>query len=147
MIQAIKNLNLLQKKGKYNQNNSIKFETKSIKSSFCDYFDAFILVAGDTIVVASFCDYSDAFILVAGDTTVAAKNNKDVAFKNCTPFSTCKTEINDMFIDEANHIYIAMSMFNLIEYSDDYSDKSRSLWHFKRDEVPANNADLSTDHS
>ena len=107
----------------------------------------FILVAGDTTVAASFCDYSDAFILVAGDTTVAANNNKDVAFKDCTPFSTCKTEINDMFIDEANHIYIAMSMFNLIEYSDDYSDKSRSLWHFKRDEVPANNADLSIDHS
>ena len=31
-------------KNKYNQNSSIKFETKSIKSSLCDYSDAFILV-------------------------------------------------------------------------------------------------------
>ena len=136
MIQAMKNLNLLQKmyikdsqavKGKFDQNNSIKFETESLKSSLCDY--------------------SDAFILVTGDTRVAANNDTDVAFKNCPPFSTCKTEINDVFIDEANHIYITMAMYNLIEYSDNYSDTSGSLWQFKRDEVPANNADLTINNS
>ena len=77
-------------KGKYNQKNSIKFETESIESSLCDY--------------------SDVFILVTGDITVTADNNTDVAFKNCAPFSTCKTEINDVFIDEANHIYIALPL-------------------------------------
>ena len=55
--------------------------------------------------------------------------------------STCKTVINDVFVDEANHIYIAMPIHNLIEYSDNYSDTSESLWYFKRDEVPDNNAD------
>ena len=73
-------------KGKYNQNSSVKFETESIKPSLCDY--------------------SDAFILVAADITVTANNDTDVAFKNWAPFSTCKTEINGVFIDEANHIYI-----------------------------------------
>ena len=52
-----------------------------------------------------------------------------------------------MFIDEANHIYTAMSMYNLIEYSDNYSDASGSLWLFKRDEVPNNRADLTIDNS
>ena len=52
-----------------------------------------------------------------------------------------------MFVDEANHIYIAMPMCNLIEYSDNYSGTSGSLWQFERDEVPANNADLSVDNS
>ena len=33
-------------------------------------------------------------------------------------------------------------MYNLIEYCDNYSVPSGSLWLFKRDEVPANNADL-----
>ena len=61
--------------------------------------------------------------------------------------STCKTEINDVFIDETNHIYIAMPMYNMIEYSDNYSDTSVSLCHFKRDEVSANNADLTDDNS
>ena len=40
-----------------------------------------------------------------------------------------------------------MPMYNLIEYSDNYSDKSGSLWQFKRDEVPANNADLTINNS
>ena len=54
-------------------------------------------------------------------------------------------QINDVFTDEANHIYIPM--YNLIEYCDNYLDTSRSLRQFKRDEVPADNADLSIDNS
>ena len=96
---------------------------------------------------SSFCDYSDAFILVLGNITVNADINTDVAFKKCAPFSTCIAKINDVFVDEANHIYTAMPMYNLIEYSDNYSDTSGSLWQFKRDEVPANNADLTIDNS
>ena len=82
-------------KGKYKQGYTIKFETETIKSSLCDY--------------------SDAFILVAGDITVNADNNTDVAFNNYAPFSTCKTKINDVFLDEANHICIAMPMYNLMK--------------------------------
>ena len=57
-------------KGKYKQGDTIKFETETIKSSLCDY--------------------SDAFILVTGNITVSAANDADVVFKNCAPFSTCK---------------------------------------------------------
>ena len=110
-------------KGKYKQGDVIKFETETIKSSLCDY--------------------SDAFILVTGNITAAANNDTDVAFKNCAPFSTCTTNINDTFVDKANHIYIAVPMYSLIEYSDDYSDTLGSLWQFKRDEVPADNTDLN----
>ena len=95
----------------------------------------------------SLCDYSDTFILVTRDITVTADNNTDVAFKNYAPFSTCKTEINDVFIDESNRIYNAMFVYNLSEYSDNYSDTSGSLWWFKRGEVPNNNADLTADNS
>ena len=114
-------------KGKYKQRDTIKLETETIKSSLCDY--------------------SDALILVTGNITVDADNDTDVAFKNCAPFSTCTTEINDIFFDKANHIYIAMPMYNLIEYSDNYSDTSGNLWQFKRDEVPAGNVDLTIDNS
>ena len=38
------------------------------------------------------------------------------------------------FFDETEHINITMPMYNLIEYNDNYSDTSRSLWQFKRDE-------------
>ena len=93
------------------------------------------------IIKSSHCDYSDAFILVTGDITVTADNNKDVAFRHCAPFSTCKTEINRVFINKANHIYVAMPLYNLIEYSDNYSDTSGGLWQFKREWPPANNVD------
>ena len=43
-------------------------------------------------------------------------------FKNCAPFEKCRTEINVTFIDEAYFINITMSMYNLIEYSDNYSE-------------------------
>ena len=36
-----------------------------------------------------------------------------------------------------------MPMYNFIGYSDNYSDTSGSLWQFKRDEVPVDNADLN----
>ena len=52
-----------------------------------------------------------------------------------------------MFIDEANHIYIAMPMYDLMEYNDNYSDTIGSLWQFKRDEVPADNDELSINNS
>ena len=52
-----------------------------------------------------------------------------------------------MFVIRAEHISIAMLMSNLIEYSDNYSDTSGSLWQFKRDEVPTNNVDLNVDNS
>ena len=35
----------------------------------------------------------------------------------------------------------------MIEYTDNYSDTSGSLWHFKRDEVPAGNVELSLNNS
>ena len=38
-------------------------------------------------------------------------------------------------------------MYNLIEYSNNYSDTSGSLWQFKRDKVSADNADLTADNS
>ena len=50
----------------------------------------------------------------------------------------CRIEINETFIDEADFINITMPMYNLIEYSDNYSDTSGSLWQFKRDEIEGN---------
>ena len=45
----------------------------------------------------------------------------------------CKTEINDVFVDEANRMYIAIFMYNLIEHRGNYSGTSGSLYKFKRD--------------
>ena len=97
------------------QDNEIKFLTNSFESSLCDYSDAFILVTGNINVTG-------------GDA------NTKVTFKNCAPFRKCRAEINEAFVDDAEHINITMPMYNLIEYSDNYSDTSGSLWQFKTDE-------------
>ena len=62
-------------------------------------------------------------------------------------FLHVRAEINNVFIDEANHIYNAMPMYNLIEYSDNHSDTSGNLWEFKRDKFTANNVVLTIDNS
>ena len=94
---------------------------------------------------SSLCDYSDAYVLVTGNITVTGGDaNTKVAFKNCAPFKDCRTEINDTFVDYADFINIAMPMYNLIEYSDNYSDTSGSLWQFKRDEIEGD-VDLTVD--
>ena len=54
----------------------------------------------------------------------------------------CRTEIDGTFVDYADFIDTAMPIYNLIEYSDNYSDSSGSLWRFKRDEV-VNNEDVT----
>ena len=114
-------------KGKYSHENEIKFLTKSIESNLCDYSHAYILTAGNITVTG-------------GDA------NTKVAFKNCAPFKDCRTEINDTFVDYADFINIAMPMYNLIEYSDNYSDTSGSLWQFKIDEIEGD-VDLTADNS
>ena len=42
-----------------------------------------------------------------------------------------QTHINDEHVDSADNLDIVMPMYNLIEYSDNYSDTSGSLWQFK----------------
>ena len=56
----------------------------------------------------------------------ASGNDADtkVAFKNCASFKKCITHINDEHVDDANDLDIVMPMYNLIEYSDNYSDTS-----------------------
>ena len=101
---------------------------------------------------SSLCDYSDAYILVKGNISVnntaadgaAANNtNKKVIFKNCAPFTDCISKINNAQVDNAKDIDIVMLMYNLIEYSDNYSKTSGSLWQYCKD-IPAvnNNGDI-----
>ena len=77
------------------------------------------------LLESSLCDYPDAYVLVTGNINVAGTDdNTKLALRNCSPFRKCRTKINETFIDEAEHINIAMPMYNLIEHSDNYSDTS-----------------------
>ena len=118
--------------GTYSVNSQIKFETTMLKSSLFDYSDAYIFVRGKITITG------------AGDNAAARQadeRDKGVAFKNCAPFTNCISEINNTQIDNCKDIDIVMSMYNLIEYSDNYAKTSGSLWQYYRDESNDNLAD------
>ena len=96
------------------------------------------------MIKPNLCDYSGAYILVTGNkTVVGGDDNTKVAFKNCAPFTKCKTRINDELLEESDNLHIIMPVYNLLEYSDNYSDSVGSLYQFKRDEPPSNNANIT----
>ena len=57
-----------------------------------------------------------------------------IVSKNCTPCSDCISETNNRKIDNAKDIDIVMSMNNLVEYRDNYSKTSGTLWKYYKDE-------------
>ena len=71
-------------KSVYSHVNEIKFLTNSLESNLSDYSDAYVLVTGNI-------------------TVVGANDNTKVAFKNCAPFRKCRAEINETFVDDAEH--------------------------------------------
>ena len=104
---------------------------------------------------SSICDYSDAYILVKGTITIngrgadaaarqADEKDKGASFKNCAPFINCISEINITQIDNAKDINIVMPMYNIIEYSDNYAITSASLWQYFRDEPDDNIEDFES---
>ena len=98
--------------------NDLKFKTTMLRSDLCDYADAYILVNGTITIIG------------AGNDDAAKQldeRNKGVIFKNCAPFTKCISRINNTDIDNAQDIDIVMPMYNLIEYSGNYSKTSGSF--------------------
>ena len=86
------------------------------------------------------CEYCDAQIVVKGTITIEAtddtnKRNKSLNFKNIAPFRSCISKFHNTFIDNTEDLDIFMSIYNLLEYSGDYSITSGSFWNCYRDEV------------
>ena len=104
-----------------NNPDTIKYDTRELKQNLCDYAEAYILVDGT----------------IRG---TGANNNTRLALKNCPPFTKCNLEINDEHVDTAENLDTTKPMYNLIEYSDNYQDSSATLYQYKRDEPPENDA-------
>ena len=112
--------------------NDIKFKTTMLRSNLCDYADAYILVNGRITITGA--GYDPA-------ARQADEKDKGVAFKNCAPFTKCISIINNTEIDNAKDIDIVMPMYNLFEYSDNYSKTSGSLYQYYKDDPNDNLAD------
>ena len=94
--------------GTCNTNSQIKFKSSMLRSSLCDYSDAYRLVSG-TIAIAG-----------AGTDDAAKQLNgrsKGVIFKNCAPFTDCISRLNNTQIDNAKYTDTVMPTYNSIGYS------------------------------
>ena len=104
--------------GTYNTNKQIRCKTSMLRSDLCDYSDAYIILKGKITVTNSDNDAPD----------------KKFAFKNNAPFTSSISKINNTLIDNAEDLDIAMSMYNLTEYSKNYRKTTGNLWNYYRDE-------------
>ena len=105
--------------------NDIKFKTIMLRSNVCDYADPYIFVKRTiTITGTGNDDAAKQF----------DEKNKGVLSKSCAPFTKCISRINNTDIDNAEDIDIVMPMYNLTEYSDNYSKISGSLWQYCKDD-------------
>ena len=86
-------------RGTYSPNKQIKFKTSMLRSNLCDYGDAYMLVKGNITVNNT-----------AVGAAAANNTNKKVIFKNCAPFTSCISKINNTKIDNAECIHIVMPM-------------------------------------
>ena len=86
------------------------------------------------------CDYNDTYFFVKAAITVEEgddnrKRDIELSFKNSAPFRSCISKISNALIDNAEDLNIVMQMYNFLEYSENYSMTSGSLWIYYRDEV------------
>ena len=90
----------------YNTNKQIRFKTSMLRSDLYDFSDVYIVVKGIVVIL-----------------------------KNNAPFISCISEINGVLVENAEDLDIVMTMYNLLEYSKNYSKTSASLWNYYRDEL------------
>ena len=86
----------------YNTNSQVKFKTSILKSSLYDYSDVYILVKGAITIPP------------VPARAIPGNNDKEVVFKNCTPFTDCISEINNTQIDNVKDIDVVIPMYSLI---------------------------------
>ena len=66
---------------------------------------------------------------------------------NCAPFTKCIIKIDGTTIDDADHLDLVIPMFNVIEYSSNYSEKTGGLWFYSKNEANNFNVDIANTNS
>ena len=132
-----------------NEANDSKFAKRkwniAIDNSKANY-DVVNEITYNTEVLKSNRDCNDAYILLRGNVTIIGHQVTQVAFKNCAPFTKCVTKITGTTIDDAEDLDLVMLMYNLLEYSSNYSETTGSLWFYSKGEATHFNIDIVNDN-
>ena len=98
----------VQSGGNYNVNKEIRIKTSMLRSDLCDYSDAYV-VADDFEAPNNTADNANA----SNTANDNAFGEKKLVFKNNAPFINCTSKINDVKIDNAKDLDVAMPIYNL----------------------------------
>ena len=103
---------------------------------------------------SNLCGYSDAYVLVKGTITITGsgprnaanwidKTNIEIIFSKCASFIDCINKITNFEVNNIKDLDGVLTRYNLIEWSNNYLEKSWSLWHYYKGELAAtiNNSD------
>ena len=116
----------------FNNNSDVRLKTTMLKSSLCDYSDAYILVKRRIETTGGGNDAAARW---------ADERKKGAIFKYCTPFINWKTKTKNTEIDNTKDFDIVIPM-NWMEYSDNYSKTFGTLLQNYRDEPKDNLTDF-----
>ena len=96
-------------RGMHNEDNQLRFKNSMLSSSLRIFSDAYILAEG----------------------TITAAKEKATAPKNSNEklFTSFISRINNTQVDDVQYIDAVMPIYNVIEYSDNYSKRSRISWN------------------
>ena len=129
-----------------NEANYAKFVTrkwKIVNDQSKTNYDVGIKITYNTEVLKfNACDYNNVYILVRGDITVIVAPAAQISFNTCIPFTKCITKVDGTTVDDAEDLDLVMPMYNLIEYSSNYSKTTGSLWFYSKDEATNSHADI-----
>ena len=104
-----------------NTNKQIRFKALMLRSDLCEFSDAYIVVKG--------------IVTVSSDERDRDEMNRQVILKNDASFISCISKINGVLVENAEVLDLVMPMYNLLEYSKNYSKTFASLWKYYRDEL------------
>ena len=127
-------------------NQPSKFRTKKwveINHGLRGAYTGIDIISKVAMLRSGLCDYVDAYIHVKGTITITGAGdnasvrqldeiNKGLMFKNCAPFIKSISRVNNT--GNVQDIDIVISMYNLFEYSDNYSKTSGGLWQYYTDD-------------
>ena len=103
--------------GSYDGNKDIRFKTPQLRSDFCDFNDAYIVV-------------TDKITATNPDPPAGINYSRNLAFKNFAPFFSSILKFNGNLIEDAQDLDVVMSMYNLLHYSKNFLKTTGSFWNY-----------------
>ena len=105
------------------------------------------IIYNTEILKSSICDYNNAYILARGNITIMGHQVTQVAFKSCAPFTKYITKFDGATVDDVEDLDLVMTVYNLIEFSSNYSEATGCLWFYSKDEANNFNADIGNNNN